>query len=94
MLQTGIACQKQPVVEHDGIPQSATEHDDVTVRGLQDQQTGSFVFGLMADSPVTLPRKALPRKSPAPFTPVLALTLPTDHCMAPACTVMGAAQVR
>ena len=44
--------------------------------------------GLMADSPVTLPRRLLLKKSPTPLTPVVAFTSPTVHCIAPACSVM------
>ena len=44
--------------------------------------------GLIALSPVTEPRKAFLKKSPAPFIPVVELTFPTIHCIAPACTVM------
>ena len=43
--------------------------------------------GLMADSPVTEPRRALPKKSPTPLTPVVAWMLPAVHCMAPAYSV-------
>ena len=43
--------------------------------------------GLMALSPVTAPRSALPKKSPTPLTPVATRTSPAIHCIAPACTV-------
>ena len=45
--------------------------------------------GLMADSPVALPRTALPNRSPTPFTPVDTATSPIIHCMAPAEMVTG-----
>ena len=32
---------------------------------------------------------AVPKRSPTPFRPVVAFTLPAIHCMAPACTVTG-----
>ena len=43
--------------------------------------------GLTALSPVTLPLTILPRRSPAPLIPVVVLTLPSIHCIAPACNI-------
>ena len=52
--------------------------------GSNTRQPSPTYSGLTAVSFVTAPLSAFPRKSPIPFTPDVACTLPTIHCMAPA----------
>ena len=52
--------------------------------GSKTKRPSPVYSGLIADSPVTLPRTALLNRSPAPLIPVVAFTLPSIHCIAPA----------
>ena len=52
--------------------------------GSNTRQPSPTYSGLTAVSFVTAPLSAFPRKSPIPFTPDVACTLPPIHCMAPA----------
>lgn len=52
--------------------------------GSNTRQPSPTYSGLTAVSFVTAPLSAFPRKSPIPFTPDVACTLPPIYCMAPA----------
>ena len=52
--------------------------------GSSTRQPSPIYSGLTAVSLVTAPLIAFPKKSPIPFTPDVARTLPPIHCIAPA----------
>ena len=89
MLQGGLAGQKQTVIQHDGaVPVGHIDEQDVLISRFQHQGTTPCILGFDGGLAGDAAPQRLAEEIAHTLQPVVALTSPTIHCMAPACVVI------